>query len=75
MSGVILCSDCQVGYHAPFERFIHSAVIPEGPVFLKRCDVCASLWQETLHDARRISPAEAAMIFSSDTAQGIGHGA
>ena len=73
MSDSDLCSDCQTGYHSPFERFRRLAVISNGPVFLKRCDVCGSLWQETLHDARRITPAEAAVIFPGYAAQGTGH--
>jgi hypothetical protein len=65
------CPDCQIGYHAPFERFRRVAVIPQGPVFLNRCDVCGSLWQETLRDARRLTQAEAAAQFSSYVAQDI----
>ena len=75
MSGPGLCADCQIGYHAPFERFRRLAVIPDGPVFLNRCDACGSLWRETLRDARQLTSAEAAMIFPGYAAQGVGHGA
>ncbi len=67
-----LCPDCQVGYHSPFERFEQLAVIPDGPAFLKRCTACGSLWQETLRDARRVTPTEAAMIFPGYAVQGTG---
>ncbi|GAB3366915.1 hypothetical protein GCM10027431_09640 [Lysobacter rhizosphaerae] len=75
MSGTGLCLDCQVGYHAPFERFEQLAVIAAGPVFLRRCNLCGSLWQETLHDARRVTSAEAAMIFPGYAAQDTGRDA
>ena len=62
-NGDVRCADCKVGYHAPFERFVRVAVIEQGPTFLMRCDVCGSLWHETLHDARLLNGAEAASIY------------
>jgi hypothetical protein len=61
--GTSQCADCRVGYHTPFERFERLAVVPDGPMFLKRCKVCGCLWQETLRDARELSPEEAAQKF------------
>jgi hypothetical protein len=70
-----LCPDCQSGYHASFQRFERVAVIPDGPVFLQRCRACGALWQESLHDARRLTPTETAAIFPSVAIEGAGCGA
>ena len=70
-----LCPDCQAGYHAPFQRFERVAVIPDGPVFLQRCRTCGALWQESLHDAMRLTPTEAAAIFPSVAIEGAARGA
>ena len=75
MSDTSLCADCKIGYHSPFDRFEQLAVIANGPVFLKRCNVCGSLWQETLRDASRITSTEAAKIFPGNIAQDFGRGA
>jgi len=71
---VALCSDCQVGYHSPFERFEQVAVIPDGPVFLQRCSVCGALWQESLRAAKRVAPSEAVALFPSFTIEGAARG-
>lgn len=73
-----LCPDCQLGYHAPFqrfERFERIAVIPDGPTFLQRCGTCGALWQESLHDAKRATPTEAAALFPGAAIEGAGRGA
>jgi hypothetical protein len=75
MSATELCPDCQVGYHSPFERFEQLAVISSGPVFLKRCNKCGSLWQETLRDARQVTSVEAAKTFPGYAVQGAQRGA
>lgn len=59
----IRCTDCLIGYHAPFARFERLAVIEQGPTFLMRCTLCGSLWHETLHDARVLTASEAALIY------------
>ncbi|WP_166039590.1 hypothetical protein [Sphingosinicella sp. YJ22] len=59
-----LCNACQVGYHAPFERFQQVAVHEHGPTFLKRCERCGTLWHETLRDARIVSVEEAKHLYS-----------
>ena len=71
---VALCADCQVGYHSPFGRFERVAVMPDGPVFLQRCSACGALWQESLHDAKRVTSSEAVALFHSFTIEGTGHG-
>jgi len=43
--------------------FVRVAVIEQGPAFLMRCDVCGSLWQEMLHDAKLLNRSEAAGIY------------
>ena len=73
MSDSSLCSDCQIGYHAPFERFTRVATVPDGPMFLQSCNTCGSLWQETLRDARRLTPAEAVAIFPGYTNHSTAH--
>ncbi len=70
-----LCPDCQLGYHAPFQRFERIAVVPDGPAFLQRCRMCGALWQESLHDARRVTPTEATALFPGVVIGGVGHGA
>lgn len=57
------CAFCLVGYHAPFSRFEKIAALPDGPLLLMRCKDCGCLWQEGLHDVRRISAEEAATKF------------
>jgi hypothetical protein len=54
-----LCSHCVVGYFPPFQRFERVAVIPDGPEFLTRCNVCGALWSVELHVAQRVTPQEA----------------
>jgi len=63
----VRCTDCLIGYHAPFERFERLAVIEQGPTFLMRCTLCGSLWNETLHDARLLAASEAASIYSTSS--------
>lgn len=58
-----LCEFCEVGYHAPFERFEKIAVIPDGPAFLMKCKSCGALWHETLRSAQRIPESEAQVLF------------
>lgn len=60
-----LCNYCEIGYHAPFERFERMATIRNSPTFLNRCKICRTLWHETLHDARIVSVAEAIKLFPS----------
>lgn len=43
----MLCSQCQTGYHAPYDRFERLASNPGAPSFLMRCKQCAALWNET----------------------------
>ena len=43
----MLCTDCQSGYHAPYDRFERVATDPDVPSFLMRCKQCAALWNET----------------------------
>ena len=74
MSDPSLCAHCQIGYHAPFDRFEQLAVIANGPEFLKRCNVCGSLWQETLRDANRHTSTEAAKVFPGNIAQDFWRG-
>ena len=57
------CTACQVGYHAPFERFDRVAVHESGPTFLWRCERCGTLWNETLHDARIVDVEEANKLY------------
>jgi len=57
------CDDCRVGYHSPFDRFERVAARSDGPTFLQRCKRCGTLWDETLHDARQVSPTEAKRIY------------
>src|SRR3569623_1067516 len=71
---VNLCPDCQSGYHAPFQRFARVAVIPDGPAFLQRSRTCGVLWQESLHDARHLTPTEAAAMFPSFAIEGAERG-
>ncbi len=59
----VMCEFCKVGYHAPFERFEKIAVTPNGPAFLMRCNICGSLWYETLHSARQVEPSEALKMY------------
>lgn len=61
------CEYCRIGYHSPFERFEKVAVIPEGPAFLMKCNVCGSLWHETLRSANHVSAVEAALLFPAVT--------
>jgi len=58
-----MCEFCLVGYHEPFERFEKVAVTESGPAFLMRCKICETLWYETLHSVRRISPNEALALY------------
>jgi hypothetical protein len=64
-----LCADCRHGYHSPFERFHKVAAQPDGPVLLMRCEVCGSLWQERLHDIRRVTPEQAQAAFPDFNAE------
>lgn len=43
----MLCTDCQSGYHAPYDRFERLAANPKVPSFLMRCRQCGALWNET----------------------------
>ncbi len=43
----MLCSDCQSGYHAPYDRFERLATNPDVPSFLMHCRPCGALWNET----------------------------
>ena len=61
--GMRACADCMVGYHAPFDRFEQVAVQPDGPLFLMRCTVCRTLWQESLREAHQVNEAEARARF------------
>lgn len=58
-----LCEACRIGFHAPFDRFRQVAVREDGPTFLKRCDRCGTLWNETLHDARIVDVQEAQHLY------------
>lgn len=58
-----MCDFCKDGYHAPFERFEKMAVTPDGPAFLMRCNICGTLWYETLHSARRVERSEALKMY------------
>lgn len=42
----MLCTDCQSGYHAPYDRFERIAADYDAPIFLMRCKACAALWHE-----------------------------
>lgn len=42
----MLCTDCQSGYHAPYDRFERMAANPEAPSFLMRCKQCTALWND-----------------------------
>ena len=55
-----LCTDCRIGYHAPFDRV---TVYPQGPTFLNRCKLCGTLWHETLRFAKRVSASEALALY------------
>jgi hypothetical protein len=57
------CTDCKIGYHAPFDRFERVAVDPHGPTFLNRCKLCGTLWHETLRFAKRVSESEALALY------------
>ncbi len=65
MPGLVatMCEFCQVGYHAPFDRFENIATTEAGPAFLMRCKICGTLWYETLHSVKRVSPAEATVLY------------
>lgn len=43
----MLCTDCQSGYRAPYDRFERLAANPAVPSFLMRCKQCAALWNES----------------------------
>lgn len=43
----MLCTDCQSGYHAPYDRFKRLATNHDVPSFLMRCRKCAALWNES----------------------------
>jgi hypothetical protein len=58
-----VCELCKIGYHAPFDRFEQFAVILDGPAFLKKCNVCGTLWHETLRSAERVSAVEASVLY------------
>ena len=57
------CTDCAIGYHQPFNRFEKIAVVEDGPTLLMRCNVCGTLWHESLHSARKISKREAESLY------------
>jgi hypothetical protein len=69
-----LCSDCQIGYHSPFDRFEQVATIPDGPTLLQRCSSCGALWQESLHDVKRVTNSEAASLFPDFVVKDPGRG-
>ena len=69
-AGVTSCDKCgmgQVGYNAR-ERWAaleQIAVIENGPLFLRRCRYCATLWKENLRSLSPVTTAEAQLIFPS----------
>ena len=59
----MLCTDCEYGYHAPYDRFDRLAANPEGPAYLMCCRHCGALWNETSGPAVRITRTEARWLY------------
>jgi hypothetical protein len=59
----MLCTDCQFGYHAPYDRFDRVAENPKGPAYLMRCKHCGALWNETSGPAVLITRTEARWLY------------
>ncbi|MBB6248937.1 hypothetical protein HDE80_004012 [Rhodanobacter sp. A1T4] len=60
----MLCSDCQSGYHAPYDRFDRLATNPAGPTYLMRCKQCGALWNETSGMPVLLTRIEARWLYS-----------
>lgn len=58
-----ICDFCETGYHAPFNRFELMSTFSDGPTFLRRCNLCGALWHETLQSARKVTNAEALVLY------------
>jgi hypothetical protein len=65
------CAFCEVGYHAPFDRFELVSTFPDGPTFLRKCNLCGTLWHETLHSVRKITSVEAKYLYPSNQSGAI----
>jgi hypothetical protein len=61
-----ICDFCKTGYHAPFDRFDLISTFPDGPTFLRKCNLCGTLWHETLHSARKVTIAEALVLYPAE---------
>ena len=59
----MLCTECQSGYHAPYDRFERVAVNPKAPSYLMRCKLCDALWNETSGPATLITRTEARWLY------------
>lgn len=59
----MLCTECQSGYHAPYDRFERVAANPKMPAYLMRCKVCGALWNETSGPPILITRTEARWLY------------
>jgi uncharacterized protein YchJ len=59
----MLCTDCQSGYHAPYDRFERVATNPAVPSFLMRCRLCAALWNEHSGEPELITRTQARWLY------------
>ena len=59
----MLCTECQSGYRAPYDRFERVAANPKMPAYLMRCKVCGALWNETSGPPVLITRTEARSLY------------
>ena len=59
----MLCTECQSGYHAPYDRFERVAANAKMPAYLMRCKVCGALWNETSGPPVLITRTEARWLY------------
>lgn len=57
------CDICRQGVYGFGKQPIEIAVRPDGPTFLRRCEICGTYWNYTIHHAYPISLAEAREIY------------
>jgi len=62
----MLCTECQSGYHAPYDRFERVATNPEAPSFLMRCRVCAALWHENSGPPRLLTQTQSRWLYPAE---------
>lgn len=59
------CAVCQQDAYGAKKHLKEVAVFPDGPTFLRRCDVCGTYWHETLRFIVPVSPERAAELYPS----------